>query len=83
MPSDLQCRCGGGQCENQRPYLIYGCDGSHLLNLMALVLDFYASCAVELLTPARSKDNRLILAVAMLLGISGICILPTFSFCPA
>ena len=27
----------------------------------------------KLLTPARSKDNRLILAVAMLLGISGVC----------
>lgn len=27
----------------------------------------------HLLTPARSKDNRLILAVAMLLGLSGIC----------
>ncbi len=27
----------------------------------------------KLITPARSKDNRLILAVAMLLGISGAC----------
>lgn len=37
---------------------------------------FGAACAYilsRLLTPARSKDNRLILTVAMLLGISGIC----------
>lgn len=35
-----------------------------------------AACAYflsRLLTPARSKDNRLILTVAMLLGISGVC----------
>lgn len=37
---------------------------------------FGAACAYilsRLLTPSRSKDNRLILTVAMLLGISGIC----------
>lgn len=37
---------------------------------------FGAACGFflsRLLTPARSKDNRLILTVAMLLGISGIC----------
>ena len=43
-------------------------------NLMALVLGFLCGVVLsKLLTPARSKDNRLILAVAMLLGISGIC----------
>ena len=43
-------------------------------NLMALVLGFLCGVVLsKLLTPARSKDNRLILVVAMLLGISGIC----------
>lgn len=43
-------------------------------NIAALGLG--ALCAYilsKLLTPARSKDNRLILVIVMLLGISGIC----------
>lgn len=51
------------------------------LNLMALVLGFACGIVLsKLLTPARSKDNRLILAVAMLMGISGIC--AAFSLSP-
>lgn len=43
-------------------------------NLMSLVLGFLCGIVLsKLLTPARSKDNRLILVVAMLLGISGVC----------
>lgn len=43
-------------------------------NLLALVLGFFCGYFLSrLLIPARSKDNRLILAIAMLLGISGIC----------
>lgn len=43
-------------------------------NLLALLLGFFCGYFLSrLLIPARSKDNRLILAIAMLLGISGIC----------
>lgn len=43
-------------------------------NLMALGLGFFCGYFLSrLLIPARSRDNRLILAIAMLLGISGIC----------
>ena len=43
-------------------------------NLLALALGFFCGYFLSrLLIPARSKDNRLILAIAMLLGISGIC----------
>ncbi len=43
-------------------------------NLLALLLGFFCGYFLSrLLIPTRSKDNRLILAIAMLLGISGIC----------
>lgn len=43
-------------------------------NVLALLLGFFCGYFLSrLLIPARSKDNRLILAIAMLLGISGIC----------
>lgn len=43
-------------------------------NILALALGFFCGYFLSrLLVPARSKDNRLILAIAMLLGISGIC----------
>ena len=43
-------------------------------NMLALLLGFFCGYFLSrLLIPARSKDNRLILAIAMLLGISGIC----------
>lgn len=46
-----------------------------LYNLLALALGFVCGLILSrlLVVPSRSKDNRLILAVAMLLGISGIC----------
>lgn len=45
-----------------------------LYNVLALVLGFVCGVVLsKLITPARSKDNRLNLAVAMLLGISGVC----------
>lgn len=44
------------------------------LNLFALLLGFFCGYVLSrLLIPARSKDNRLILAIAMLLGLSAIC----------
>lgn len=43
-------------------------------NILALVFGFFCGYFLSrLLIPARSKDNRLILAIAMLVGISGIC----------
>lgn len=43
-------------------------------NLLALLLGFFCGYFLSrLLIPSRSRDNRLILAIAMLLGISGIC----------
>lgn len=43
-------------------------------NIFALLLGFFCGYFLSrLLIPARSKDNRLILAIAMLTGISGIC----------
>jgi Kef-type K+ transport system membrane component KefB len=43
-------------------------------NILALGLGFFCGYFLSRLQiPARSKDNRLILAIAMLLGISGIC----------
>lgn len=43
-------------------------------NILALGLGFFCGYFLSrLLIPARSKDNRLILAIVMLLGISGIC----------
>lgn len=43
-------------------------------NLCAIALGFLAGFLLSrLLTPQRSKDNRLILAIAMLLGLCGIC----------
>lgn len=45
-----------------------------LYNFLALVLGFFCGYFLSrLLIPSRSRDNRLILAIAMLLGISGIC----------
>ena len=45
-----------------------------IYNLLALVLGFFCGYFLScLLIPTRSKDNRLILVIAMLLGISGIC----------
>lgn len=45
-----------------------------LLNLLAIFLGFFCGYFLSrLLIPARSRDNRLILAIAMLLGLSGIC----------
>lgn len=45
-----------------------------LWNLLAIVLGLVCGIILgKLITPARSKDNRLILVLAMLLGISGIC----------
>ncbi len=44
------------------------------LNIAAMFMGFVCGFILtKLLTPARSKDNRLILALAMLLTISGIC----------
>lgn len=43
-------------------------------NILALALGFFCGYFLSrLLIPTRSKDNRLILAIAMLVGISGIC----------
>lgn len=43
-------------------------------NVLALVFGFFCGYFLSrLLIPTRSKDNRLILAIAMLVGISGIC----------
>lgn len=43
-------------------------------NLMGVLLGFFCGYFLSrLLIPARSKDNRLILVLAILLGISGLC----------
>lgn len=43
-------------------------------NLFVIVLGIFCGYFLSrLLIPSRSKDNRLILAIAMLLGLSGIC----------
>lgn len=43
-------------------------------NILALVLGFLCGLILsKIITPARSQDNRLIIVVAMLLGISGLC----------
>lgn len=43
-------------------------------NVGAIGVGFLCGIVLEkLLTPARSQDNRLILVIAMLLGISGLC----------
>ncbi len=45
-----------------------------IFNLCAIALGFLCGFLLSrLLTPQRSKDNRLILAIAMLLGLCGIC----------
>ena len=45
-----------------------------MLNLFAICLGFFCGYFLSrLLIPARSRDNRRILAIAMLLGLSGIC----------
>lgn len=45
-----------------------------VLNFLVIALGVFCGYFLSrLLIPARSKDNRLILAIAMLLGISGIC----------
>jgi Kef-type K+ transport system membrane component KefB len=44
------------------------------LNLLFIILGIFCGYFLSrLLIPARSRDNRLILAIAMLLGISGLC----------
>lgn len=43
-------------------------------NVLVIVLGIFCGYFLSrLLIPARSRDNRLILAIAMLLGLSGIC----------
>ena len=43
-------------------------------NILVIVLGIFCGYFLSrLLIPARSRDNRLILAIAMLLGLSGIC----------
>mgnify|MGYP000890844843 CR=1 FL=1 len=45
-----------------------------VFNILVLFLGFGGGFVLSrLMTPARSEDNRLILTVAMLLGISGLC----------
>lgn len=45
-----------------------------LYNFLGMMLGFFCGYFLSrLLIPSRSKDNRLILAIAMLLGISGVC----------
>lgn len=45
-----------------------------ILNFLAILFGFFCGYFLSrLLIPTRSKDNRLILVIAMLLGISGIC----------
>ena len=47
-----------------------------LYNLVAIVLGgVFAFILAKLLRPGRSNDNRLILVIAMLLGLSGLCAL--------
>lgn len=47
-----------------------------IFNLLSLLLGFLCGFILgKLITPARSRDNRLILVLAMLLGISGVCTL--------
>ncbi len=43
-------------------------------NIAALALGFISGAALsKLMTPERSEDNRLILTIALLLGIAGLC----------
>lgn len=45
-----------------------------LYNILAIVVGFLCGYVLsKLITPARSTDNRLILAIAMLLSLSGLC----------
>ena len=45
-----------------------------LYNTAALVIAFASGAVLsKLMTPARSEDNRLILTIALLLGIAGLC----------
>lgn len=45
-----------------------------IYNIFGLLLGFFCGYFLSrLLIPTRSKDNRLILAIAMLAGISGVC----------
>ena len=45
-----------------------------VFNFSAMLFGFFCGYFLSrLLVPSRSRDNRLILAIAMLLGISGIC----------
>ncbi len=45
-----------------------------VFNFLAILFGFFCGYFLSrLLIPTRSKDNRLILVIAMLLGISGIC----------
>ena len=43
-------------------------------NLLVLVLGFvFGVILSKLMTPARSEDNRLILTIALIVGLAGIC----------
>ena len=45
-----------------------------LLNFVALILGFISGTILsKLMTPDRSEDNRLILTIALLLGLAGLC----------
>ncbi len=45
-----------------------------IYNIIALIIGFFSGIVLsKLLTPNRSSDNRLILVIALLLAISGIC----------
>jgi Kef-type K+ transport system membrane component KefB len=45
-----------------------------IYNIAAIVLGFICGIILfKIITPRRSKDNRLILTIALLLGISGLC----------
>lgn len=45
-----------------------------IYNIVALVIGFISGAILsKLMTPKRSEDNRLILTIALLLGIAGIC----------
>ena len=44
------------------------------LNIAAIILGFFSGFILsKLMTPKRSEDNRLILSVALLLGLAGLC----------
>lgn len=55
-------------------YSIYSILGPIIYNLIALTIGFISGFILyKLITPNRSKENKLILVVAMVLSISGFC----------